>query len=162
LATHLYEFIREIRGRVDQYVAWFAELKDYFAREQTAHPELQSYLRELGTIVAEAQSKPHKIYATSLEAVQAKTDTMKKRLLEGKGDGFECGNLDVRDIAGAQDDLCRHYNRLVMRLTQVAASKCGDSPAKAVVAKHVWDESRKILRLPTRWESRRTLYFFEP
>ena len=36
------------------------------------------------------------------------------------------------------------------------------SPQKAVIAKHIWDESRVMLRQPTRWESRRTLYFFEP
>ena len=28
LATHLYEFIREIRGRVDQYAAFFNQTKD--------------------------------------------------------------------------------------------------------------------------------------
>jgi hypothetical protein len=87
---------------------------------------------------------------------------MKKLLVEGKTDGFDCGNLDVRGAAGAQDDLCRRYNRMVMRLAQTAALKCGDSPGKAVIAKHLWDQSRKVLRQPTRWESRRTLYFFEP
>ena len=35
-------------------------------------------------------------------------------------------------------------------------------PEKAVIAKHIWDESRAVLRQPTRWEPRRTLYFFEP
>jgi hypothetical protein len=49
-----------------------------------------------------------------------------------------------------------------MRLAQTAALKCGDSPQKAVIAKHIWDQSRAVLREPTRWESRRTLYFFEP
>ena len=39
--------------------------------------------------------------------------------------------------AGAQDDLCRRYNRLVMRLFQTAALKCGDSPGKAAIAKHI-------------------------
>ena len=89
-------------------------------------------------------------------------DLKKKLLQEGKGDGFECGALDVRSPAGAQDDLCRRYNRLVMRLVQTAALKCGDSSEKAALAKHIWDESRKVLRQPTRWESRRNLYFFEP
>ena len=68
----------------------------------------------------------------------------------------------MRGPAGAQDDLCRRYNRLVMRLVQSAALNCGDSPAKAAIATHLWDESRKVLRQPTRWEPRRTLYFFEP
>ncbi len=87
---------------------------------------------------------------------------MKKLLLEGKGDGFDCGTLDVRDTAGEQDDLCRHYNQLVVRLFETAALECGDSPQKALVAKHVWDESRAVLRQPVRWESRRALNFFEP
>ena len=162
LATHLYEFIREIRGRIDQYAAFFGQMKSYLAGEQQAHPELREYLAELEAMVAEAQSKSEEIYATPLSSVQKRTDAMKKLLQEGKGDGFDCGDLDVRDTAGSQDDLCRHYNRLVMRLAQTAALNCGDSPKKAVIAKYIWDQSRKVLRQPTRWESRRTLYFFEP
>ncbi|MCX6929701.1 MAG: hypothetical protein NT154_41770, partial [Verrucomicrobia bacterium] len=162
LATHLYEFIREIRGRIDQYGTFFGEVQAYLASEKQAHPELQDYLAELEGMVTLAQSKSKEIYATPLSSVQNKTDAMKKLLQEGKGDGFECGNLDVRGTAGSQDDLCRHYNRLVMRLAQTAALNCGDSPRKAVVAKHIWDQSRAVLREPTRWESRRTLYFSEP
>jgi hypothetical protein len=87
---------------------------------------------------------------------------MKALLREGKGDGFNCGNLDVRDTAGSQDDLCRRYNRFVIKLAQTAALKCGDSREKAAIATYIWDQSRAVLRRPTRWESRRTLYFFEP
>ncbi len=162
LATHLYEFIREIRGRIDQYGAFFGQVKGYFASEKKAHPELHDYIVELESMVTEAQSKSKEIYETPLPSVQKKTDAIKKLLQEGKGDGFDCGNLDVRSPAGSQDDLCRHYNRLVIRLAQTAALKCGDSPEKAIVAKYIWDQSRAVLRQPTRWESRRTLYFFEP
>jgi len=162
LATHLYEFIREIRSRVDQYGTFFAEMKSYLDGEEKAHPEMRDYLAELKGMVTEAQSKSKEIYETPLSSVQKKTDAMKKLLQDGKGDGFDCGDLDVRGTAGSQDDLCRHYNRLVMRLAQTAALKCGDSPKKAVIAKHIWDQSRAVLREPTRWESRRTLYFFEP
>ena len=162
LATHLFEFIREIRGRVDQYASYFDRMSNYFASEERTHPELRSYLAELKRMVAEAQSKTEEIYATPLSEVQNKTDSMKTLLQEGEGDGFDCGNLDVRETAGAQDDLCRRYNRLVLRLTQTAALKCGDSREKAVIAKYIWDQSRKVVRRPTRWESRRTLYFFEP
>jgi hypothetical protein len=116
----------------------------------------------LQDLVAEAQSKTDRIYSTPLPAVEEKIEAMKKLLKEGKGDGFVCGALDVRSPAGAQDDLCRRYNRLVMRLSQTAALNCGDSPEKAEAAKHIWDESRRVLRQPTRWESRRNLYFFEP
>jgi hypothetical protein len=162
LATHLYEFIREIRGRVDQYGTFFSQVKGYLASEKKTHPELRDYLSELEGMVADAQSISQEIYETPLSSVQQKTDAMKKLLQEGKGDGFDCGDLDVRDTAGSQDDLCRQYNRLAMRLAQTAALKCGDSPEKAVIAKYIWDQSRAVLRRPTRWESRRTLYFFEP
>ena len=161
-ATHLYEFIREIRRRLDQYGAFFVQVQDYLASEKTAHPELKEYLEEMESMVADAQSRSINIYATPLAAVQTKTDEIKKVLLEKDGDGFSFGNLDCRSTAGSQDDLCRHYNRFVMRLVQTAALNCGDSPQKAIVAKHLWDESRIMLRQPTRWESRRTLYFFEP
>jgi hypothetical protein len=162
LATHLYEFIREIRGRVDQYGAFFGQMKDYLAAQQKAHPELRDYLGELEGMVADPQSKSKEIYAVPLASVQSKTDAMKKRLQEGRGDGFDCGDLDVRGPAGSQDDLCRRYNRQVLRLVETAALKCGDSPQKAAIAKDIWYQSRAVLRQPTRWESRRTLYFFEP
>ena len=162
LATHLYEFIREIRGRVDQYAAFFDQMKRYLEAEGKAHPESNAYLAELEAIVTEVQSKAKEIYATPLPTVETKIEAMKKLLREGKGDGFDCGALDVRGTAGAQDDLCRRYNRLVLRLSQTAALKCGPSPERAVIAKKIWEQSRPVLRQPTRWEPRRTLYFFEP
>lgn len=162
LATHLYEFIREIRGRLDQYGAFFDGMHDYLDGEEKAHPDLHPYISELQALVTEAKSKSGEIYATPLSAVEEKTDGMKKLLLAGHGDGFNCGNLDVRDTAGDQDDLCRHYNRLVLRLSQTAALTCGDSPEKALIAQHIWVQARLILRRPVRWEARRTLYFFEP
>jgi hypothetical protein len=162
LAAHLYEFIRGIRGRVDQYAAFFGETKSYLNAQKTAQPELAPYIGKLENLVDQALSKTNDVYETPLPAVEAKIEAMKKLLANGKGDGFDCGKLDVRGPAGEQDDLCRHYNRLVLRLEQTAALNCGDSPAKAVIAKHIWDRSREVLRRPTRWESRRTLYFFEP
>jgi hypothetical protein len=162
LATHLYEFIREIRVRIDDYVAFFDRMQSYLNGEDKAHPELHAYISELQAMVTEAKSKATEIYVTPLPAVKTKTEAMKSALLAGKGDGFDCGNLDVRDTAGDQDDLCRHYNRLVLRLSQTAALECGDSPEKARIALHVWNESRMILRHPVRWEARRTLYFSEP
>jgi len=162
LATHLYEFIQGIRGRVEQYDAFFARLDDYLSGEAKAHPETEPYLSELKMMVADAKSRTKQVYATPLPVVRTKIDSMKKLLEEGQGDGFDCGNLDVRGPAGAQDDLCRRYNRVVLRLMQTAALNCGDSPEKAAIAKSLWDQSRQVLREPTRWESRRTLYFFEP
>jgi hypothetical protein len=162
LATHIYEFIREIRSRVGQYDSYFAQLQEYLASEKKARPELQEYLEEVGALAAEAQAEFKPIYATSLSSIQTRTDAMKKLLLEGTGDGLVLGNLDCEIAAGWQDDLSRRCNRMVMRLAQTAALNCGDSPQKAVIAKHIWDESRAVLRQPTRWESRRTLYFFEP
>jgi hypothetical protein len=162
LATHLYEFVREIRARVDQFVAFFNQMQSALEAEKKAHPESSSYISELEPLLSEAQAKAKEAYATPLETVLNKTENMKNQLRQGKGDGFDCGNLDVRGPAGTQDDLCRRYNRAVLRLMQTAALNCGDTPENAVIAKHVWDQSRQILRQPTRWEPRRTLYFFEP
>ena len=162
LATHLYEFVREIRGRLDQYGVFFTRMNDYLETEKKAQPELADYVDELEKMVTDAQSRSKTIYATPLTAVQEKTENIKKLLVEGTNDGFNFGTLDCRPTAGSQDDLCRHYNRFVMQLVQTAASKCGDSPQKAAVARHIWDQSRDILQRPTRWESRRTLYFLEP
>ncbi len=162
LATHLYEFIRGIRGRVDQYAAFFAQMKDYLESEQAAHPELAAYVAGLEPLVAEGQAKLAEIYATPLSVARDRVEGIKKRLAAGQGDGFDCGELDVRGIAGAQDDLCRRYNRLVLRLVQTAAFTCGDSAARAALATQIWNQARAVLRRPTRWESRRTLYFFEP
>ena len=162
LATHLYEFIRGIRARVDQYELFFDQVSSYLSKQKAAHPELKQYAGELEAMVTDAKSRSKQIYATPLSDVEHKVDGIKKRLLEGTTNGFDCAELDVRDTAGSQDDLCRRYNRWVMRLAQTAALKCGDSPDKAIVAQYIWEQSRGVLRQPTRWEPRRTLYFFEP
>ena len=162
LATHLYEFIREIRGRIDQYGVFLADMRSYLETQKTAHPELADYITEMDNIAAEAQGRSKLVYTTPLPAVLEKTEKIKKLLIEGTDDGFTFGALDCRGTAGGQDDLCRHYNRFVMQWVQTAASKCGDSPQKAAIAKHIWDQSREILQRPTRWESRRTVYFLEP
>lgn len=135
LATHLYEFIRGIRGRIDQYSSFFAAEKDYLNHEKSAHPEITSYVTPLEALVVEAQSKSKKVYDTPLPSIESKIDAMKKLLAQGKGDGFDCGNLDVRSPAGEQDDLCRRYNRLTLLLMQTAALNCGDSQEKAVIAR---------------------------
>jgi hypothetical protein len=160
--THLYEFMQGIRGRVDEYSAFLTKTQDYLAGEKKAHPELRDYLEELQAMVTEAQADSKSVYATSLTTIQTRTDAMKKRLVDEPGDGFNLGQQDCTTAASWQDDLTRRYNRFVMRLMQTAALKCGDSPQKALIAKHMWDESRAVLRQPVRWEARRTLYFFEP
>lgn len=162
LATHLYEFIRDIRTRVNEYSAYFAQLRTELNHDASANPALRDYVAPLEAMVTEAQAQARRIYATPLALAKTRTEAMKVRLRQGQGDGFNCGNLDVRGIAGAQDDLTRRDDRLVLRLYQVAAQTCGDSPAKAAIATKIWDESRAILRRPCRWEPRRTLYFFEP
>ncbi|HTL17286.1 MAG TPA: carbohydrate binding domain-containing protein, partial [Patescibacteria group bacterium] len=162
LATHLYEFIRGIRGRVDQYGTFFEHVSGYLQDQKSQHPDMTDFVAELQTMISEAKAKSKEVYATPLPAVERKIETMKNRIREGQTNGFDCAELDVRSPAGAQDDLCRRYNRLVMRLTQTAALKCGDSAEKAAVANYIWEQSRAILREPTRWEPRRTLYFFEP
>ena len=155
--------IREIRGRLGQYISFFDGMQTYLDGEDKIHSDLHPYISELQSMISEAKSKSAEIYATPLSTVQEKTENMKKLLRLGQGDGFNCGNLDVRDTAGDQDDLCRHYNRLVLRLSQTAALKCGDSPGKALIAHHIWEQSRTVLRQPVRWEARTHLViFFEP
>jgi hypothetical protein len=131
LATHIYEFIREIRRRVDEYSSFYNQVQDYLGSEKKAHPEITEYLEELEAMVTDAQGRSKPIYAASLSALKAKTEGVKEQMLTGTGDGFKFGNLDCRDRAGEQDDLCRRNNRFVMRLAQVAAQKCGDDPQKA-------------------------------
>lgn len=162
LATHIYEFVREIRRRVDEYSSFYNQVQDYLGSEKKAHPELTEYLEELETMVTDAQGRAKPIYNVSLASIKEKTDGVKEQMLNGTGDGFKFGNLDCRDRAGEQDDLCRRNHRFVMRLVQTAAQKCGDDPKKAKIAQQLWIESRAILKQPTRWEPRRTLYFLEP
>ena len=85
LATHLYEFIREIRGRIDQYAAFFEQTKGYLDGQQKAHPEWQPFFAELQAMVVEAQSKTRQIYATPLPVVEKKIEAMKKLLTRGTG-----------------------------------------------------------------------------
>src|SRR4029077_62575 len=80
LATHLYEFIREIRGRVDQYGAFLTEMKTYLQSQQKEHPGDQKYFAELEAIIAKAQTQSEEIYATPLSSVENKIESMKALL----------------------------------------------------------------------------------
>jgi len=161
-ATHLYEFIREIRGRVDQYNGFFGNARAFLKTQADGKPELKNYIADLDSLAAQAQEKIEEIDKTQLPTVAKKIEEMKKRIMNNRNDGFNCADLDVRDTAGDQDDACRRCNRIVLRMLQTAAAQCGDSAEKAAIVNYLWSESRKVLREPTRWESRRTLYFFEP
>ena len=78
LATHLYEFIREIRGRVDQYEAFFDQVSSYLSKETAAHPGLKDYAGQLEAMIAAAKASSKGIYATPLSDVQRKVDGIKK------------------------------------------------------------------------------------
>lgn len=161
-ATHLYEFIREIRGRITQYNAFFGSARAFLKAQADSNPDLKDYVAGLDSLAAQAQKKIEEINKTPLPTVAKKIEEMKQRITSNRNDGFDCADLDVRGTAGDQDDACRRCNRIVLRMLQTAAVQCGNSPEKAAIVNYLWTECRKVLREPTRWESRRTLYFFEP
>ena len=76
LATHLYEFIRGIRGRVDQYGEFFAQTQAELDQAKIERPGMAAYPRAiLEKIVAEARTKASATRSIPLRCprVEAKT-----------------------------------------------------------------------------------------
>ena len=51
------DFVRHIRNRIDGYIAFGGELRDYLAKQKKAHPPLESQLAELESIAKELDER---------------------------------------------------------------------------------------------------------
>ncbi len=154
-------FIRHIRGRIEEYVAFGHELLAYLAEQKKAHPdlagpiaELEHLAREIDTRYAarEAKIKTPAYAAAMVEQFKATVlDDTSKSALE------KCKRFTKAwvEIGGNQDELVGECRWAVKVVRQRAGLLVAREPRLAEIAREIRRRSRKVLRSPAGHEGAR-------
>jgi len=154
-------FIRHIRGRIENYVAFGHELLKYLAAQKRAHPELARHLSELETLTkaidAYVAKRKEKIKTVGYAAKLA--EEFRKTLIDYEGaDAFEkCKRITHGwvEIGGNQDELVGECRMAVKWVRQRAGLLMALEPRMAEVAKEIRRRTQKVLRNPAGHEGAR-------
>jgi hypothetical protein len=152
--TEVMVFIRHIRGRIEEYVAFGHEIADYLDQQAKAHPELAKELRELkdlaGMVDRKVQSRRDHIKTP--EQAQEMVDAFRRDGLEDEGPGAadRCKKFTaaIVDIGSNQDELVGECRWTVKVVRQRAALMLLADPQLAEVVREIRTCSQKVLRNP--------------
>ena len=154
-------FVRHIRGRIESYVAFGQETRDYLAQQKQAHAELATGIDEL---VKQAQVIDRK-FAVRREKIKTPDDAaklveeFKRTVLDDDGEEAlaKCRHYTEAwvDIGGNQDELAGECRWAVKMLRQKAGLIMATDPQMAAIAKEVRRRSQVVLRNPANHESAR-------
>ena len=152
-------FIRHIRGRIEAYVAFGHELRDYLADQKKAHPELAPRIAELETLTGAID----RYLATRRDEIKTPdhaakmVERFRATLLTYQGaDALakvkQYTHAWVR-IGGSQDELVGECRMAVKWVRQRAALLMALDPRMAPIAKEVRLRTQRILRNPAGHEA---------
>ncbi len=154
-------FMRHIRARIEDYVAFGRRMRDYLARQKDVHPELADFLSEMeavaaridAAVAARADGIHTPAYAARL------VDEFRTTLVDCDGDDAlaRCKKLTAGfvEIGGNQDELVGECRVAVRILRQKAALAMAADPQTAEVAKEIRRRTQQMLRNPTSYEAPR-------
>ena len=151
-------FIRHIRGRIESYVAFGRELRDYLAARKKAQPELAKYIDELETLIRAIDERLAKRRAKIKTPDQAaKTvEEFCKTLLTYEGSDAPVKVMKFTEawveIGGNQDELVGECRMPVKWVRQRAALMMAGEPRMAEIAREIRLRTQKILRNPANHE----------
>jgi hypothetical protein len=145
-------FVKHIRARIQAYVDFGHEMRDYLETQKKAHPELTSRLTELQKLAAVIDEK----FAQRKEKIQtpAHVESMVK---DFRRDVLHCETEDAPAkckeytaawvvIGGNQDNLAGECRWATKMLSQRAALMMAMDPRMAEVAHEIRAQSQKVLR----------------
>jgi hypothetical protein len=154
-------FVKHIRGRIEQYVAFGHETLAYLAEQKKARPELADVLNDLETAAGaiDAALSRHKAAIKTPQYVVDLTEKFRKTLLDYDGaDALKkCTAITfaIVDVGGNQDELVGECRAAVKVLRQRAALALAADPRAAEVAREIRARTQKMLRNATSYEAPR-------
>jgi hypothetical protein len=154
------DFVKHIRGRIEQYLELQRGLKDYLAAEKKAKPELAASIAQLEKILAEidGQLEDRKEKMKTPEHVVRMTDDFRKNVLDSTApDAAEKAKQygdALADIGGNQDDLVARCRWIVKTLRAKASMMMTQDPRMAPVAEEIRKRTQPALRTPAIHEGR--------
>ena len=154
-------FVRHIRGRIENYVAFEHETLAYLAEQKRAHPELGAGIGELENLarVIQARYDARKDKIKTPEDVARLVGEFKQSVLDYQGEDAlaRCKRFTEAwvEIGGNQDELAGECRWAVKMLRQKAGLVLATDPRLADVAKEIRRRSQVVLRNPANHESAR-------
>lgn len=154
-------FVRHIRGRIEDYVAFGHDLGAYLEEQKKTQPQLAGLLTEMqettrkidGYVARRKNRVKTPEYASELIADFHRT------LIDYEGEDAlaKCKRITAAlvDIGGNQDDLVGECRMVVKMLRQQAALGMAADPRAAQVGREVRRRTRQMLRNPASYEAPR-------
>jgi hypothetical protein len=154
-------FIRHIRGRIENYVAFGHETLAYLAEQKQAHPELGERLGELETLARRIDSR----FAARKEKIKTPDDAA-AMVTEFRRSVLDCAGDDALarckrfadgwvELGGNQDELVGECRWAVKMIRQKAGLLMAVEPRVAEIAKEIRRRSQIVLRNPAVHEGAR-------
>jgi hypothetical protein len=154
-------FVKHIRGRIEQYVAFGHETMAYLDQQKKAHPELSAVIAELedSARAIDAAVARRKAAIKQPQDVVDLTETFRKKLLDYEGEDAlaKCTAIThaIVDVGGNQDELVGECRNAVKILRQRGALVLATDPRAAEVAREIRDRTQQALRNATSYEAPR-------
>jgi len=152
-------FIRNVRERIDEYVAFGRETAAYLREQKRLHPEQAPFLDELLAITGRLdeffQSRKERIY-TPEYAEQVARDFRRELLTDTGADAYgKCkARMEVlTGIGGAQDGLVASCRMIAKKLRQRCGIAMAAGPELRDLASEMRARTQKVLRNPTAYEA---------
>ena len=152
-------FIRNVRQRIDDYVAFGHETRAYLEEQRRLHPKHAAFLDELLLITRRLDeffesSKPG-IYTP--EYAEQAAEEFRKELLTCTGDDAHakcCTHMKIfTGIGGKQDGLVASCRMIVKILRQRCGIAMATNPELKEIATEIRTRTHKMLRNPTAYEA---------
>ena len=154
-------FVRHIRGRIDEYVAFGHETIAWLEQQKTSRPELTAFLTEMQDTVRRIDGFVERRKGgikTPEFATQLVAD-FRANLVDYDGEDalVKCKKITAAlvDIGGNQDELVGECRMAVKILRQQAALAMAGDPRTVTVSREVRRRTQQMLRNPTSYEAPR-------
>jgi hypothetical protein len=154
-------FVQHIRSRIEDYVAFGRQTREYLAEQKMAHPGLAEPISELETLarqIDDCVARRKKEIGTPAQAIKL-VEGFRTGLVDYEGDDAlqrcqEFGKA-ITTIGGNQDELVGECRMAVKVLRQRAGLAVASYPDAAEIAKEIRRRTQEILRNPASYEAPR-------
>jgi hypothetical protein len=154
-------FVTHIRNRIEHYVRFGHEIREYLAKQSKAHPELADRLGELEAVAREldVRMEARREKVKTPQFVAQMNQDFRRNLLTYEGpdvlDKLKTYSNALTQIGGHQDELVGECRWVVRSLRQRAGLLMAANPRCAEIAEEIRARCQRALTNPTKYEAAR-------
>jgi hypothetical protein len=154
-------FVTHIRGRINRYVEFGREIREYLANQKRMRPELSGRLTALEQIAEEldARAEERREKIKTPQYVAEMNLQFRKNLLEYEGpdvmEKLKQYTQALTQIGGNQDELVGECRWIVRTLRQRAGIMMAVDPRCAGIAEEIRSRTQQVLARPATYEGAR-------